>query len=79
MATQLRTSHTVFLSLSSNEPHCPCATFVPVLQEGAVNLAPYSYFNAMGHNPPVLCIGINRSPTRGGGKKDTLVNIEETG
>ncbi len=50
-----------------------------VLQTGHVNLAPYSYFNAMGHDPVVFCIGINRSPGRGGGKKDTLMNIEETG
>eukprot|EP00879_Flechtneria_rotunda_P032848 GHRR01036248.1.p1 GENE.GHRR01036248.1~~GHRR01036248.1.p1 ORF type:complete len:212 (+),score=66.53 GHRR01036248.1:202-837(+) len=47
--------------------------------DGLVNLSPYSYFNAMSHNPPVVAIGICRSPGRGGGKKDTLHNIEETG
>lgn len=46
---------------------------------GVGNLAPYSYFNCMGHNPPLLAFGAARSPSRGGGKKDTLQNIEETG
>ncbi len=31
-----------------------------------------------GHNPPLVALGICRSPSRGGAKKDTLVNIEET-
>lgn len=44
-----------------------------------VNLSPYSYFNVMGHNPPTVAIGMCRSPSRGGGKKDSLLNIEETG
>jgi len=51
----------------------------PSPQTGKVNVAPYSYFNIMGHAPPVFCLGINRSPGRGGGKKDTLSNIEATG
>jgi hypothetical protein len=32
----------------------------------------------MGHNPCIVALGISRSPGRGGGKKDTLQNIEET-
>ncbi|KAI8467891.1 MAG: hypothetical protein J3K34DRAFT_428932 [Monoraphidium minutum] len=46
---------------------------------GDVNLAPYSYFNVMSHDPPVLAIGMSRSGSRGGGKKDSMINIEETG
>lgn len=46
---------------------------------GAINLAPFSYFNVMGHNPFVVAFGISRSPSRGGDKKDTLQNVEETG
>jgi flavin reductase (DIM6/NTAB) family NADH-FMN oxidoreductase RutF len=49
-----------------------------ISKDGAVNLSPYSYFNAMGHNPVIVALGISRSPGRGGGKKDTLQNIEET-
>jgi hypothetical protein len=47
-------------------------------KDGTVNLAPYSYFNVLGHNPFIIALGICRSPSRGGGKKDTLQNIEET-
>lgn len=52
--------------------------------DGSFNLAPYSYFNVMGHNPPILAIGCCRHggrPANNGepAKKDTLANIEETG
>jgi hypothetical protein len=57
----------------------PVAFVSTVDAAGVRNLAPYSYFNVMGHNPPVVAIGVARSPGRGGGKKDTLLNIEETG
>jgi hypothetical protein len=57
----------------------PIALVSSVAADGSRNLAPYSYFNAMGHNPPVVAIGMCRSPGRGGGKKDSLINIEETG
>jgi flavin reductase (DIM6/NTAB) family NADH-FMN oxidoreductase RutF len=45
--------------------------------EGRVNLAPFSFFNAFGANPPVVVF----SPTRrrDGTKKDTLLNVEATG
>src|SRR6186713_735063 len=45
--------------------------------EGRVNLAPFSFFNAFGGNPPVVVF----SPTlrRNGSKKDTLLNVEATG
>lgn len=43
------------------------------------NLAPYSYFGAVSHDPPCVVVSICRSGARGGGKKDTLVNAEATG
>lgn len=45
--------------------------------EGRVNLAPFSFFNAFGANPPVVVF----SPTlrRDGSRKDTLRNVEATG
>lgn len=57
----------------------PVAFVSTVSADGEGNLAPYSYFNVMGHNPPVVAIGMSRSPGRGGGKKDTFLNIEQTG
>lgn len=45
--------------------------------EGRVNLAPFSFFNLFGANPPVVVF----SPTirRNGTRKDTLLNVEATG
>jgi hypothetical protein len=47
-------------------------------QSGTVNVAPYSYFNAVCHNPLTVVIGINHSAARPSGKKDSLLNIEAT-
>ena len=44
---------------------------------GLVNLAPYSFFNAVAYAPPTIIFSSSR---RAGSKqKDTLANIEETG
>ena len=43
---------------------------------GAVNLAPFSYFNALASAPPLIGVSIN---DRGDDPKDTLRNIRETG
>src|SRR5947209_14123361 len=52
----------------------PIAWVTTVDLEGRVNLAPFSFFNAFGANPPVVVF----SPTlrRDSSKKDTLLNIE---
>src|SRR5881394_3243773 len=54
----------------------PIAWVTTVDSQGRVNLAPFSFFNAFGANPPVVVF----SPTRrrDGSKKDTLLNIEAT-
>ena len=54
----------------------PIAWVTTVALTGAVNLAPFSFFNAFGSNPPVVVF----SPTlrRDGTKKDTLLNVEAT-
>ncbi|MBL4916163.1 flavin reductase family protein [Szabonella alba] len=44
---------------------------------GAVNLAPFSFFNAMGGAPPVVALGLMRAPA--GGRKDTARNIADQG
>ena len=55
----------------------PIAWVTTVDAEGRVNLAPFSFFNAFGANPPVVVF----SPTlrRTATKKDTLLNVEATG
>jgi flavin reductase (DIM6/NTAB) family NADH-FMN oxidoreductase RutF len=55
----------------------PIAWVTSVNAAGVVNLAPFSFFNAFGANPPVVVF----SPTlrRDGSKKDTLRNIETNG
>jgi flavin reductase (DIM6/NTAB) family NADH-FMN oxidoreductase RutF len=55
----------------------PIAWVTTVDAAGRVNLAPFSFFNAFGANPPVVVF----SPTnrRDGSKKDTLLNVEATG
>jgi flavin reductase (DIM6/NTAB) family NADH-FMN oxidoreductase RutF len=55
----------------------PIAWVTSVDAAGRVNLAPFSFFNAFGANPPVVVF----SPTnrRDGTKKDTLLNVEATG
>lgn len=54
----------------------PIAWVTTVDLAGRINLAPFSFFNAFGANPPVVVF----SPTlrRDGSKKDTLLNIEAT-
>lgn len=45
--------------------------------DGTANLAPFSYFNAVSSDPPVLMFSVTgRHPH---GPKDTVRNIEETG
>ncbi len=46
-------------------------------KEGIANLAPFSYFTGISSNPPTLCFAPSRK--RDGSKKDTLINIEQTG
>ncbi len=55
----------------------PIAWVTTISAQGIVNLAPFSFFNAFGANPPVVVF----SPTRrrDGTKKDTLLNLEATG
>jgi flavin reductase (DIM6/NTAB) family NADH-FMN oxidoreductase RutF len=55
----------------------PIAWVTTIDPQGRVNLAPFSFFNAFGANPPVVVF----SPTlrRDGSKKDTLRNLEATG
>jgi len=55
----------------------PIAFVSTINSKGQGNLAPYSFFNGVSSNPPTLMFsaGIDRN----GNKKDSLVNVEETG
>src|SRR6476620_6908100 len=55
----------------------PIAWVTTLSPRGIVNLAPFSFFNAFGANPPVVVF----SPTlrRDATKKDTLLNLESIG
>jgi flavin reductase (DIM6/NTAB) family NADH-FMN oxidoreductase RutF len=44
---------------------------------GVVNAAPFSFFNAMGHTPPTVAVGLVKDGVRGW--KDTARNILDTG
>lgn len=44
---------------------------------GVVNAAPYSFFNAMGDDPPLVVLGLLKDGN--GGDKDTATNIFDTG
>jgi flavin reductase (DIM6/NTAB) family NADH-FMN oxidoreductase RutF len=55
----------------------PIAWVTTVDAEGRVNLAPFSFFNAFGADPPIVLFAPNRKSD--GSKKDTLANVEATG
>lgn len=55
----------------------PIGWFTTLSETGQVNLAPYSYFNAVGDDPPVVMFsGGTRDTTP---RKDSVRNAEETG
>ena len=55
----------------------PIALVSSVSATGVVNLAPFSFFNAIAYEPATIALGISRSA--GWKDKDTLANIEATG
>jgi flavin reductase (DIM6/NTAB) family NADH-FMN oxidoreductase RutF len=55
----------------------PIAWVTSIDAHQRVNLAPFSFFNAFGADPPIVVFAPNRK--RDGSKKDTLANVEATG
>ena len=55
----------------------PPALVTTVDKNGTPNAAPYSFFNCLSDDPPLVVLGIGRRAS--GPKKDTGRNIEETG
>jgi flavin reductase (DIM6/NTAB) family NADH-FMN oxidoreductase RutF len=48
-------------------------------RNGAVNLAPFSFFNAVSSDPPVVVYGANGTHEADDGEKDSLRNVRATG
>lgn len=79
----------MFYETSKNDhglPHSPfksCAVpraigwLSTLSRSGRANLAPYSQFTNLSFEPPYVLVSINQTPD--GRRKDTTVNIEETG
>jgi flavin reductase (DIM6/NTAB) family NADH-FMN oxidoreductase RutF len=55
----------------------PIAWVTSVNESGAINAAPFSFFNVLAGDPPVVGIGISSRPD--GARKDTGLNIQATG
>ena len=73
--TQLNVS-TAYKLLTSTIVPRPIAWVISQSQEGLLNAAPFSFFNAMSANPPTIALGIARRDS--GAPKDTWRNINET-
>lgn len=56
----------------------PIAWVSSIHPDGAINLAPYSFFNALSSDPPMVMISFNGYHQHGG-EKDTLFNIKASG
>lgn len=73
--TQLDEHMTYKLLAGSVVPR-PIAWVTTVDPSGAVNAAPYSFFNVMASDPPLIGFAISE---KSGRKKDTMTNIEAVG
>ena len=70
-------TQTTYKLLTATVTPRPIAWVTTRALDGTLNAAPYSFFNAMGPNPPTLVVGLMRDPTKG--LKDTAQNIVDTG
>lgn len=57
----------------------PIAWITSMNEEGVVNVAPFSFFNLMGDDPPIVALGIGPTETSPDGLKDTARNIRRGG
>ncbi|MDM3872189.1 flavin reductase family protein [Porticoccus sp. W117] len=71
---QLSPSQRYFTMTQSILPR-PIAWVLSDNGDGSHNLAPFSYFNAVCSDPPLIMLSIGHKPD--GSRKDTLVNIRE--
>lgn len=57
----------------------PIAWITSQSPQGLVNLAPFSFFNAVASNPPTISVSFAYNTQNQDGRKDTLFNIQQTG
>ncbi len=53
------------------------AWIITLFEHGATNVAPFSFFNVISADPPLIVVGFSAAPDREG--KDTLANIRRSG
>jgi flavin reductase (DIM6/NTAB) family NADH-FMN oxidoreductase RutF len=67
--------YTLLISLITPRP----IAFISTLSDkGIPNAAPFSFFNLMGNDPPIVAIGIGKDVTRKNDLKDSGYNIQKT-
>src|SRR6266571_331806 len=64
--------------LNSTVTPRPIAWITSMAVDGTLNAAPFSFFNAMGDDPPMIALGLLKHPITGA-LKDTASNILATG
>ena len=57
----------------------PIAFVTTVNEANRPNAAPFSFFNVLGHDPPVLALGLEGRKSPPGAWKDTAANIRRSG
>jgi flavin reductase (DIM6/NTAB) family NADH-FMN oxidoreductase RutF len=57
----------------------PIGWISSISRDGIHNLAPYSFFNAVSDTPAMVAFSASPSGPSGGGHKDSVKNIEDTG
>jgi flavin reductase (DIM6/NTAB) family NADH-FMN oxidoreductase RutF len=67
--------YTLFTSLIAPRPIALIST---LSNKGIPNAAPFSFFNLMGNDPPIVTIGIGKDATRKDNLKDSGYNIQKT-
>ena len=73
MNTPLR--YNLLISLVTPRP----IAFISTLSDkGIPNAAPFSFFNLMGNDPPIVALGIGKDETRKNDLKDSGYNIQKT-
>jgi flavin reductase (DIM6/NTAB) family NADH-FMN oxidoreductase RutF len=56
----------------------PISFLSTISKDGEKNLAPFSYFQVVDHDPPIFVVGFS-ARVRSDRPKDTLRNLRETG
>lgn len=72
--SELKPAQVYFQMIQTLIPR-PIAWVLSEIEHGKYNLAPFSYFNAVCSNPPLIMLSVGKKPD--GSFKDTRVNIEQ--